>query len=88
MVLIFSCHDFWILEHENVTDRDKRANSRRHKGSKIAAYFSQVILPSTACGNGSMGTMFDLIRDNHPNTSLSTVQRRYFNETSGTLMIR
>lgn len=43
-------------------------------------------MPNTACENGSMTKLFQLIHDQFQNTTLSTVQRKYFNETKGMQM--
>ena len=41
-------------------------------------------MPNTACENGNMSTLYKLLSDQFPNASLSTVQRKYFNEAKGT----
>eukprot|EP00795_Rhopilema_esculentum_P008778 gene8778-14808_t len=48
----------------------------------------EILMPSTACENGKMATLFDLLRERYPNTNLTTVQRRYFNETAGLQYIK
>lgn len=43
----------------------------------------EIIVPNTACENGTMTKLLKLINDQFQNTSISTVQRKYFNETRG-----
>lgn len=45
-------------------------------------------MPSTACEGGVETKLFSLIRDLMPNANLATVQRKYFNESKGLLIIR
>ena len=45
----------------------------------------QIILPNTACENGNATKLFQMISDEFQQTTISTVQRRYFNETKGAL---
>ncbi|XP_022081598.1 mutS protein homolog 4-like isoform X1 [Acanthaster planci] len=47
----------------------------------------EIVMPVTAC-EGSMTKLFKLITDNFPNTSIATVQRKYFNETKGLQYIK
>ncbi|XP_019619725.1 PREDICTED: mutS protein homolog 4-like [Branchiostoma belcheri] len=48
----------------------------------------EIIMPNTACENGNMTKLFKLISDNFNNTNISTVQRKYFNETKGLQYVR
>ena len=43
----------------------------------------QIIVPHTACEGGQRTKLFRLIGEQFPSTNLSTVQRKYFNETKG-----
>ncbi|XP_076454636.1 mutS protein homolog 4-like [Babylonia areolata] len=43
----------------------------------------EIILPSTACENGNATKLFQMVSDEFQHTTISTVQRRYFNETKG-----
>ncbi|KAL5005729.1 hypothetical protein ScPMuIL_016887 [Solemya velum] len=43
----------------------------------------EIILPNTACENGTMTKLFKLLNDQYQHTNISTVQRKYFNETKG-----
>lgn len=43
----------------------------------------QIIMPSTACENGKMSHLYQLIRDRFPDIELMTVPRKYFNEAKG-----
>ncbi|KAL8565438.1 hypothetical protein ACOMHN_049415 [Nucella lapillus] len=43
----------------------------------------EILLPNTACENGNATKLFQIISDEFQHTTLSTVQRRYFNETKG-----
>ncbi|XP_052072312.1 mutS protein homolog 4-like [Mytilus californianus] len=43
----------------------------------------EVIMPNTACESGTMTKLFTLVNDQFVNTSLSAVQRKYFNEARG-----
>ncbi|XP_033098705.1 mutS protein homolog 4-like [Anneissia japonica] len=43
----------------------------------------EIIMPSTACENGNMTKLFNLITEHYQETNISTVQRKYFNETKG-----
>ncbi|XP_057289940.1 mutS protein homolog 4-like isoform X2 [Hydractinia symbiolongicarpus] len=45
--------------------------------------FLVVIMPNTACENGNMSALFQVITDQFPYTTLTTVQRKYFNESKG-----
>lgn len=44
-------------------------------------------MPSTAFENGKMSALFEVLSDQFPYITLTTVQRKYFNETKGTKMI-
>ncbi|XP_052784733.1 mutS protein homolog 4-like [Mya arenaria] len=48
----------------------------------------EIILPSTACEAGTMTTLSKIVTDQFPNTAISTVQRKYFNETKGLLTVK
>ncbi|XP_041374859.1 mutS protein homolog 4-like isoform X2 [Gigantopelta aegis] len=48
----------------------------------------EIIMPNTACESGNMSKLFKLITDHFQYTSVSTVQRKYFNETKGLQYIR
>ncbi|XP_033642505.1 mutS protein homolog 4-like [Asterias rubens] len=48
----------------------------------------EIVMPITACEGGSMTKLFKLISDNFHNTSIATVQRKYFNETKGLQYIK
>ncbi|XP_045212131.2 mutS protein homolog 4-like isoform X2 [Mercenaria mercenaria] len=48
----------------------------------------EIILPSTACESGTMTNLSKFITDQFHNTSISTVQRKYFNETKGLLYVK
>ncbi|PVD38561.1 hypothetical protein C0Q70_01177 [Pomacea canaliculata] len=41
----------------------------------------EIILPHTVCESGNSSKLFKMISDQFPNTNISSVQRRYFNET-------
>ncbi|XP_043556003.1 mutS protein homolog 4 [Chiloscyllium plagiosum] len=43
----------------------------------------EIIMPNTACDKGSGTKLFTLITENFKSVALSTVQRKYFNETKG-----
>ncbi|PIK47411.1 putative mutS protein-like 4 [Apostichopus japonicus] len=43
----------------------------------------EIIMPHTACEGGTMTKLYKLISDNFQATTISTVQRKYFNETKG-----
>ncbi|KAK3083385.1 hypothetical protein FSP39_021201 [Pinctada imbricata] len=43
----------------------------------------EIIMPNTACENGNMTKLMKLVTDEFQGISVSTVQRKYFNETSG-----
>ncbi|XP_072368940.1 mutS protein homolog 4 [Scyliorhinus torazame] len=43
----------------------------------------EIIMPNTTCDKGSGTKLFTLITDNFKSVALSTVQRKYFNETKG-----
>jgi len=43
----------------------------------------EIIIPNTACENGNMSSLFGMIKEAFPYVTLTTVQRKYFNETSG-----
>ncbi|CAG2192302.1 unnamed protein product [Mytilus edulis] len=43
----------------------------------------EIIMPNTACESGNMTKLFTLVNDQFVNTSLSAVQRKYFNEARG-----
>lgn len=43
----------------------------------------QIIVPNTSCENGNMSKLFKLISDHYQNINISTVQRKYFNESKG-----
>lgn len=45
---------------------------------------SKIIMPNTACENGAMTKLFKLVTHQFQNSNVSTVQRKYFNETKGT----
>ena len=40
-------------------------------------------MPNTACENGNMTKLFKLLTEHFPHTTMTTVQRKYFNETKG-----
>ena len=40
-------------------------------------------MPNTSCDNGHMTKLFKIISDEYVNVGISTVPRRYFNETRG-----
>jgi len=44
-------------------------------------------MPNTACEAGNMTKLFQLISEQFPDTNLATVQRKYFNESKGTLQL-
>nr|KAG5709651.1 hypothetical protein BaRGS_027676 [Batillaria attramentaria] len=50
----------------------------------------EIVLPNTACENGNVTKLFKMISDQFQQTTISTVQRRYFNETKDleTVMMR
>ncbi|CAI9729269.1 homolog 4-like [Octopus vulgaris] len=41
----------------------------------------EIVIPSTACENGNMSKLFQVISNNFSNCCISTVQRKYFNES-------
>ncbi|KAK3612393.1 hypothetical protein CHS0354_031987 [Potamilus streckersoni] len=43
----------------------------------------EILFPNTACEAGSTSKLFKVISDDFQNVSISTVQRKYFNETRG-----
>ncbi|XP_069798495.1 mutS protein homolog 4 [Narcine bancroftii] len=43
----------------------------------------EIIMPNTTCVKGSGTKLFTLVTENFKNAALSTVQRKYFNETKG-----
>ncbi|XP_022321107.2 mutS protein homolog 4-like isoform X2 [Crassostrea virginica] len=43
----------------------------------------EIIMPNTACENGAMTKLFKLVTHQFQNSNVSTVQRKYFNETKG-----
>ncbi|XP_061165050.1 mutS protein homolog 4-like [Saccostrea echinata] len=43
----------------------------------------EIIMPNTACDNGAMTKLFKLVSHQFQNSNVSTVQRKYFNETKG-----
>ena len=47
----------------------------------------EIIIPNTACENGNMSSLFSMMKETFPCVTLTTVQRKYFNETSGLLYI-
>ena len=47
--------------------------------------FLKIIMPNTACDGGNMTKLFKLVGEQFPETNLTTVQRKYFNETKGLL---
>lgn len=49
---------------------------------KVVTY-SKIIMPNTACENGAMTKLFKLVTHQFQNSNVSTVQRKYFNETKG-----
>ncbi|XP_046376598.2 mutS protein homolog 4-like isoform X1 [Haliotis rufescens] len=48
----------------------------------------EIIMPNTACETGNMTKLYTLINDHFQNSTVSTVQRKYFNETKGLQQIR
>ncbi|XP_077981944.1 mutS protein homolog 4-like [Glandiceps talaboti] len=48
----------------------------------------EILMPNTACESGNMTKLFKLISDQFQNTNMSTVQRKYFNETKGLQYIK
>ena len=42
-------------------------------------------MPNTACENGRMSALYEIISEQFPYATLTTVQRKYFNETKGIL---
>ncbi|XP_014778440.1 mutS protein homolog 4 [Octopus bimaculoides] len=48
----------------------------------------EIVIPSTACENGNMSKLFQVISNNLSNCCMSTVQRKYFNESKGLQFIR
>uniref|UniRef100_A0A7M5XGZ2 Uncharacterized protein n=1 Tax=Clytia hemisphaerica TaxID=252671 RepID=A0A7M5XGZ2_9CNID len=44
---------------------------------------NEIIMPTTACENGNMSPLFEAISQQNPHINLTTVQRKYFNETKG-----
>uniref|UniRef100_T1IXC0 DNA mismatch repair proteins mutS family domain-containing protein n=1 Tax=Strigamia maritima TaxID=126957 RepID=T1IXC0_STRMM len=43
----------------------------------------EIIMPNTACENGAMSKLFRQVSNQFSNTTITTVQRKYFNETKG-----
>ncbi|XP_032883746.1 mutS protein homolog 4 [Amblyraja radiata] len=43
----------------------------------------EIIMPNTTCDKGGGTKLFTLVTENFKNVALSTVQRKYFNETKG-----
>ena len=41
-------------------------------------------MPNTACENGSMSALFETLTEQFTYASVTTVQRKYFNESKGT----
>ncbi|XP_070563567.1 mutS protein homolog 4-like [Ptychodera flava] len=48
----------------------------------------EIIMPSTVCDSGNMTKLFKLISDQFQGTNISTVQRKYFNESKGLQYIK
>ncbi|XP_072181746.1 mutS protein homolog 4-like [Diadema setosum] len=48
----------------------------------------EIIMPHTACEGGAMTKLFKLVTDNFQNLEVTTVQRKYFNETKGLAMVK
>ncbi|XP_065836479.1 mutS protein homolog 4-like isoform X2 [Oscarella lobularis] len=43
----------------------------------------EIIMPHTACDGQNVSKLFQLVRDYSPDSNVTTVQRKYFNETKG-----
>lgn len=48
----------------------------------------EIIMPNTACENGAMTKLFKLVTHQFQNSNVSTVQRKYFNETKGLQFVK
>ena len=44
-------------------------------------------MPNTACENGSMSALFETLTEQFAYTSVTMVQRKYFNESKGTCLM-
>jgi DNA mismatch repair protein MSH4 len=45
--------------------------------------FLQIILPNTVCEGGNKTKLFQLLSDHYDESNLTTIQRKYFNESKG-----
>ncbi|KAH3873388.1 hypothetical protein DPMN_036623 [Dreissena polymorpha] len=48
----------------------------------------EIIFPNTACESGTMTNLSKIVTEQFPNTTISTVQRKYFNETKGLMNVK
>jgi hypothetical protein len=81
------CLIFLPVKIEHLSIPNKKACPKEVKFKQVSLYsllYLQIIMPNTACESGTMTKLFTLIGDQFVNTSLSTVQRKYFNESRGT----
>ena len=46
----------------------------------------QIILPNTVCDGGTKTKLYQLLSEHFDEATLTTVQRRYFNESKGMLV--
>lgn len=46
----------------------------------------QIILPNTVCDGSTKAKLFQLLAEEFGESTLSTVQRKYFNENKGSLL--
>ena len=56
-----------------------------HAFNNYSQIMFQIIMPSTAYENSNMTKLFKIISDQYQNTNIAAVQRKYFNETKGTV---
>ncbi|GAB1599457.1 mutS protein homolog 4 [Argonauta hians] len=48
----------------------------------------EIVIPSTACENGNMTKLFQVISNHFSNCCISNIQRKYFNESKGIQLIK
>ena len=49
----------------------------------LLLHLFQIILPNTVCEGGNKTKLYELLSDHYDETNLTTVQRKYFNESKG-----
>lgn len=53
----------------------------------LACILLQIVLPNTVCDSGAKTKLYQLLLDHFDETTLTTVQRKYFNESKGMHMV-